>query len=269
MTSSETKGSTEYIKEKLLRHEQCIKKTTFYTLIIAFLSKQKFKYIRCLALGSPTDEFQPLYQLALLELIILKFDIPSTNVSVYDPVFTPDDLKLFKDLGDYKIESENNWPSSLTLFYMPHAPRSMTEKLIVEKEPLSILGNDLSVTIGTLSAAKFLERYPTLATIVHFSEKKEPSKNLAPDFTVVTSRRNKRRPNKLVYTPPPLKYDIASLYFEDVEITRFASPENIPWKDSFSDLAFNHLIAKQNVEGDNYSTPVQNADIERSKDNPA
>lgn len=242
MNPTVTKTLLQKTKEKLLHHTQCFEGSEFYSLTIELLSKFDFMYIRCLALGSPTEEFQPLYQLALLELIRAEFEIPKTNVSLYDPAFTSDDLELFKELGNYTIEEENNWDSSSTLYYMPHAPRSMTEKLLTDKRPQWILGNDLSVTIGTLSSAKFLETYPTLATIVHLSEQKEPTIKQGSDFTVVTNKRTRKRPNKLVYTPPPLTYDTDSLYFKDVKISRIESPENASWKDSFSDLAFNQLM---------------------------
>lgn len=239
-----TSNDTQHITDKLLRHKKCIQSSLLYTDTIELLKPLKFDRIRCLALGSPCEEFQALYQLALLELLIDEFNILPNFVSIYDPAFTEKDESMFKDNG-FIVESNNDWDSGSTLFYMPHAPRSMTEILLNEKKPLYILGNDSSVTIGTLSSAKFLEKYPTLATIVHLHEQKEPQKKPDDNFIVASGRRRKNKQNKLVYVAPELEYDIESMYFKDINITRILSPESPAWNDSFSDFALNTFTSKE------------------------
>lgn len=252
------------IKRKLRRHTDYVKNTCLYDQTIHLLKPVSFTHIRCLALGSPTEEFQALYQLALLDLLIKEFSIKTENISLYDPAFTDNDIQLFTELG-FEVKSSCQWDNKTTLYFMPHAPRSMTEVLINQERLLFILGNDLSVTIGTLSRAKFLETYPTLATITHICEKNvEKLQKLEKleklecvetlekldmkpkdDFKVVKNGRRRRRPNKLVYTEPELSYDLNAIFFEDVKIVRINSPDTAIWKDSFSDLALNILVCRK------------------------
>lgn len=238
-----TSNDTQHIKDKLIRHKKCIESSLLYKNTKELLEPLKFDRIRCLALGSPCDEFQALYQLALLELLVEEFHIQPKLVSMYDPAFTENDVSLITD-KKYLVQSKCDWDSESTLYYMPHAPRSLTEIIMNDKKPLWILGNDSSVTIGTLSSAKFLEKYPTLATIVHLHEQKVPQKKPDDDFKVVTGRRRKSKPNKLVYVPPALVYNTESMYFKDIDITRITGPDNSAWNDSFSDLALNIFTKK-------------------------
>lgn len=237
----------ELTQEKLLRHKKCIQTTLFYEKTLEKLSHLGFVRIRCLALGSPTEEFQSLYQLALLELLAENYNIAANKISLYDPVFTELDLRLFEN-SNYSVQPECGWDSSKTLFYLPHAPRDVIEILLNEKQPLWILGNDLSMTIGTLSSEVFLEKYPTLATIVHTQESLLATNC---NFQVVT-RRRKKRLNKIVYQAPELLYELEKMYFSRVEIFRLESPENALWKNSFSDLAFNHLLKKDCINDDHH-----------------
>lgn len=68
--------------------------------------------VRCLALGSPCESVNALYQLAILELLRVRLGVCAESVSVWDPVFTPDDVQLFGRLGylvaehDLKDEKE-------------------------------------------------------------------------------------------------------------------------------------------------------------------
>ena len=236
-------SALQTIQEQLLRHRECIRSSKLHELVETRLRPFRIRHIRCLALGSPTSVFQPLHQLALLDVLREDLGMPRTAVSVYDPAFTPLDRILLQEHCGYTVEEDCFWDSSFTLYYMPHASRSMTETLLNDKKPILMLGNDLSVTIGTLNLAKFLESYPTLATIVHLVEKKLPVATSDEKFTQVKCRR-KRRPKKLVYASPELVYDTEGMYFTDVEIQRIASPKNAPWRDSFSDLAFNRLFVR-------------------------
>lgn len=74
--------------------------------------------VRCLALGSPCESVNALYQLAILELLRERLGVCSENVSVWDPVFTPDDVQLFGRLGylvaehDLKDEKESGGQES-------------------------------------------------------------------------------------------------------------------------------------------------------------
>lgn len=210
--------------------------------LIDLLEPIKFNRIRCLALGSPSTEFQALYQLALLKLLTDKLSIDS--VTCYDPVFTDSDTQLLEGLRFSVDSMELDDPAivSSTLYYMPHVPRSFTETFIKDIQPTYILGNDLTVTAGSLSKVKFLEQLPTLATLLHLAAG-EDQKPKDDGFSVVSSRRRKKS-SKLVYKEPVLEYPVDEVYFRGVEITRITSDSDLPWKDSFSDMAFNIILRK-------------------------
>ncbi|PVH23217.1 hypothetical protein CXQ85_002946 [Candidozyma haemuli] len=172
-----------------------------------------------------------------------KFKVSS--ISCYDPAFLPEDTQLLEKL-EFTVDSEEiSDPSSVaeTLYYMPHAPRSFTETFIKDIQPKWILGNDLNVTAGTLTKAKFLEQLPTLATIQYLIGDGEDVKPKDDGFSVVSSRRKKKN-SKLVYKEPVLEYPVGEMYFSKVEISRIKSDSNQPWKDSFSDMALNVIVAK-------------------------
>ncbi|GEQ67536.1 hypothetical protein JCM33374_g1201 [Metschnikowia sp. JCM 33374] len=258
------------LQEKLEKHEQSIASSGLFTHTISALKPLQFTKIRCLALGSPTSEFQALYQLAYLKLIALEFNIDAEQVSLYDPAFSNDDTYFLSTELHYVIESPENFcpdlkSTSQMLYYMPHSPRSLTETILTEFKPRWFLANDFSVTMGTLTKAKFLSELPNLANLVHLYEKQKGEKNMKnthdnqkgkPDedsnnndgFAPVVSRRRRNRPKNIVYVEPELVYDSQNTYFCGLEIERIQGDANAPWKDSFSDLALNVIIPKKDNE---------------------
>lgn len=241
------------VRQRLQRHEETISASGLFHASVSALENLPFSRIHCLALGSPTLEFQALFQLAYLTLLANKFGIAADKIDLYDPVFDENDKHLLETVLRYRIADvlpgEN---SKTTLYYMPHAPRSVTDMFIASIEPRWILGNDVTVTMGTLGKARFLAEYPTLATLVHLAEtlSKEPEgQNEKPEldgFQVAGRRRRGNRKN--VYVEPKCEYDLASMYFGRVTVERFVSPGNAPWKDSFSDLALNTIFTKSELE---------------------
>lgn len=244
-------ASLEVIEKRLADHIQTLSASEFLASSFELLRGIPFKRIRCLALGSPTLEFQALFQLAYLKLIAKEFEIPLLNVSLYDPVFTADDEHLLSTIEHYIVEDKHIVPKNSTpdiLYFMPHAPRSVTNLLLHTAAPIWILGNDVRVTMGTLSKLKFLLEYPYLAKLVHLSELGSPRQPVSAasltldEFTVV--RRKKKRPGKNVYVEPELDYDLVEVYFDHVTISRIESPLSAPWSSSFSDLALNVIRSK-------------------------
>ncbi|CAN6625196.1 hypothetical protein TRVA0_010S01244 [Trichomonascus vanleenenianus] len=114
------------------------------------IEKGEIKTIRCLALGSPIDtacSSAAMYQLALLQLIQSDLEVKKDNISVYDPVFEPMDLELFQKLG-YAISETDpediiNDHYKNCLFYMPHAPTSLTNEILANREIKMIIGNNI------------------------------------------------------------------------------------------------------------------------------
>ncbi|KAF8844924.1 hypothetical protein BDN67DRAFT_893784 [Paxillus ammoniavirescens] len=100
--------------------------------------------ILCLGLGSPCSSRDARAQLALLNQLCTFSNIGSANVSVYDPVFTEADRRLFQVLGmqcpsDIKASDEAH-PFVLTevkhsldgptILYMPHCDLKLYEIVI-------------------------------------------------------------------------------------------------------------------------------------------
>lgn len=259
------------VQLRLSQREAILANSDFFSRSLAVLEDVGFNHIHCLALGSPTKEFQALYQLAFLKLLVKKF--ATAQVLVYDPVFDENDAHLLESVLGYRIaDVSKDDDASATLYYMPHAPRSVTDKFIATIQPRWILGNDVTVTMGTLGKARFLAEYPTLATLVHVAVKDEKKtvlsdqdgkeagktgtseeetlhkekttdhdRGTSADGFRVAGRRRKR---KNVYVEPVLEYDVDLAYFELVVVKRLEGSASEAWKDSFSDLALNIIVGK-------------------------
>lgn len=124
--------------------------------------------IRCLALGPPSDTastMPAMYQLALLQLLTELLRVPNTHVSVWDPVFSDMDKSILEKSG-YQVSPElPNVELNCCLFYMPHAPLSLTNDILatLEKSKISIILGNLLTTYDTrVSPADLEEKYPYL-----------------------------------------------------------------------------------------------------------
>ncbi|OBA21041.1 SRR1-domain-containing protein [Metschnikowia bicuspidata var. bicuspidata NRRL YB-4993] len=244
----------ESLAAKLQKHEQCVAQSDLYTHTVTLLRPLKFTMIRCLALGSPTQEFQALYQLAYLKLLASSCNIEAKNISCYDPAFLAEDTQFLANALGYVVEAPEEYcpgpeTTGSTLYYMPHAPRTLTESVLAQHRPRWLLANDFSVTMGTLTKARFLQECPTLATLVHLFDQNTAQKLAEPaqedGFVRVVSRKRRSRPRKNVYVEPELEYDVPGKYFRDVHISRIKADAGAPWRDSFSDLALNVVVPKE------------------------
>ncbi|KAA8915406.1 hypothetical protein TRICI_002439 [Trichomonascus ciferrii] len=131
----------------------------------------EIKSIRCLALGPPSDTastMPAMYQLALLQILAEQLDVPETNVSVWDPVFSDMDKTILEKSG-YLVAEE--FPSSVELdtclFYMPHAPLSLTNDTLAslaQAKTSIILGNLLTTYDTRVSPRDLEQKYPYLNT---------------------------------------------------------------------------------------------------------
>lgn len=115
----------------------CIKET-------AENNNKKKIHVRCLALGSPTESLNAMFQLALLNLLVDKLGIVRNQVSMWDPVFEPMDKELFEKLG-YKVREEEDESvledtNNVILYYMIHSPPFLTEKIL--KQHIQLKDND-------------------------------------------------------------------------------------------------------------------------------
>ncbi|EDO18704.1 hypothetical protein Kpol_1055p61 [Vanderwaltozyma polyspora DSM 70294] len=220
--------------------------------------------VRCLAIGDFQEDFPARYQLAfLLECLNwLREELASDlQVSIYDPVFSPENLKYLESLGPcWSIDSDPpaDWKdhTNTTLFFLPHAPLDLTETVIVQEHPKLWLANNLIQHTDRYTKSQLFEKYPTLSKLVHIlsenesaaliENKNKDNKNDDDEgFTTFTSKKKKRSRNKNVYREPVIDYDSIDSYFKTCRLlTTFDNGtqlKNSPWNHSFSDLAF-HVI---------------------------
>lgn len=92
-------------------------------------------HILCLGLGSPNASVNARMQLALLLDICDALSIKPSQVSIYDPVFSEEDLEFLKRL-EFDLLSEASKPETHvistfpTILYMPHCDREVYESVL-------------------------------------------------------------------------------------------------------------------------------------------
>lgn len=216
--------------------------------------------IRCLAIGAIHDDFPARYQLAfLLEAheTIQKLKDEKVLVSIYDPVFTEEDILYIKKLGiNWTIDEEHsiwNGNSDSTLFFLPHAPLNLTEIVLREECPKYWLANNIIQHTDRYTKQQLNDKYPLTSKLVNINLSiknaskeavlKKNTQNLD-CFTTFTSKR-KRRNNKLISKEPTIDYEAIKSYFNSCDIISTFENGSLlkekPWNNSFSDLAF-HII---------------------------
>ncbi|VVT51083.1 uncharacterized protein SAPINGB_P002978 [Magnusiomyces paraingens] len=162
-------------------------------------SQTPISIVRCLALGSPTDSHNAMYQLALLGLLLNHLGLPSSSVSCWDPVFTPADLKLFDRLGYTVSQTDPEEPqiakpnTSATLYYVIHSPPLLTEKVLARANESSlrtvVIGNNLTTYTNHHSDAELSEKYPVLFKAIEDVDGNEESKYW--EFRVIPDKLSK------------------------------------------------------------------------------
>ncbi|KAK6458741.1 SRR1-domain-containing protein [Scheffersomyces xylosifermentans] len=206
--------------------------------------------IRCLALGSPTESRNALYQLAYLMELAAYLLID--QVSIYDPVFNEKDVYLFEKHLSYVVEAEKptNFKDTETLYFLPHAPLELTDILIKEEKPLFLLSNDVVSHTDRYTKQKLFETFPVISYLVSLSQSpKYPGSNDKvedeEEFVVVQPKKNNRK-NKNLFHEPVIDYSKLDCYFDQAQVMKFTSNfrKNDDWGNSFSDLAFHVLHQK-------------------------
>lgn len=224
------------------------------------------KAIRCLAIGSFTEDFPARYQLALLLEIIDYFEctsgISSLLVSIYDPLFTSQDEDFIKKNGSFWSIDETlppeHFESDSTLFFLPHAPLDLTESVIVKERPKYFLANNIIQHTDRYTALQLNRKYPILSKLINVLDSSQNGtgkanningENLYKDdgfTTKVSKKKNRRnRNNNYIFEEPCIDYSLIDSYFHDCKIlTNFNNGQHLkdkPWINSFSDLTF-HII---------------------------
>ncbi|KAK9479604.1 hypothetical protein V1514DRAFT_11843 [Lipomyces japonicus] len=111
--------------------------------------------IRCLALGRPSESETSLFQTALLLALAAKLNINLQNVTLWDPDFQADDVEILHLLGLSVTQNDGETGKLLrptaeqvanrqnTLYYMPHAPIFLVDRIIGLGGVRFVLGNDV------------------------------------------------------------------------------------------------------------------------------
>lgn len=221
--------------------------------------------IRCLAIGSFTDDFPARYQLALLlemvEYIKCTNELDKVLVSVFDPVFTDDDKNFIQSLGSmWTIDEEmpsKNFNNDSTFYFLPHAPLDLTEHVLIAEKPKYYLANNIIQHTDRYTASQLHGKYPVISKLVHLIQKNEDRitkdtetnrDDTATDgFTTFVSKRNRKnkKNDKYIFKEPAIDYSAIETYFKEAKVvTDFNNGEHLkdkPWVNSFSDLTF-HII---------------------------
>lgn len=134
--------------------------------------------ILCLGLGSPSVSRASRMQLSLLHEICNRLNMPSSAVSLYEPVFTPDDITGLQQLGfeakgDEEARSAIHILSSPTILFMPHCDAELYQSILQLNQEginrLIFVGNQLEDYLLQYDTSRLEENYPTLKSIVSCS----------------------------------------------------------------------------------------------------
>lgn len=225
------------MKASLEKKKHTIKSSTLYENISQTLQPHKISKIRCVALGSPSQEEPALYQLALLLLIVEENSIKSQNVSVYDPVFTQLDIDFFKSLNFEVSEDYLPKDDEATLFFLPHAPLNLTNSVILSQNPKLLLSNNIQTHTERLTKLELFEKYPIMSKLVNLLQ---PQGDKTDGFEAVVKKKS-RKSQRNKFVEPTIDYSKIDSYFENIEIISFKDFEEGEWLNSFTDLAFHRI----------------------------
>ncbi|CAR26577.1 hypothetical protein ZYGR_0H03950 [Zygosaccharomyces rouxii] len=238
--------------EVLGEYRDEIKKSQMFKELCQSLEayRQHIVRVRCLALGSFHEEFSAKWQLALLMELLDYLNASNPLVSVYDPVFTEEDLKFVSQLErwsvDENLSAEWNEDSSRTLFFLPHAPLDLTELVLDKEQPKYWLANHFIAHTDRYTKVQLFEKYPLISKLINSLSATGPRRDQMAsqdEFTTFVPRR--KRKNRQAYQEPKLDYSRINSKFQKCELLQdFQQGDllrNQPWVNSFSDLAL-HLI---------------------------
>ncbi|CCH45961.1 SRR1-like protein [Wickerhamomyces ciferrii] len=235
--TNESNQST--LKESLEKKKQIVLESQLYEEIIQSLHPHKFTKIRCVALGSPSQEEPALYQLSLLQSLASKFNIDSKNISIYDPVFSKLDKAVFESWNYEISESYDSLNPNDVLFFLPHAPLNLTNHIISTNNPKLLLANNILTHTDRLTKSELFVKYPLLSKLSSLiTINKNESNN--DGFEAVVKKKTRKQKNKFI--EPTIDNSKVESYFSSIDIISFKEFENGQWANSFTDLAFHSIL---------------------------
>ncbi|KAK9464501.1 hypothetical protein V1512DRAFT_268231 [Lipomyces arxii] len=126
------------------RMRAVIIQTKFYAVLKQYVMAvaSDVTEIRCLALGRISETEISKWQTAVLDC--LRAELGVQKVSCYDPDFVELDKEIM-GLMNIEVTGEHvELVRSRTLYYMPHAPIFLVDRIMGEPEVKFVLGNDVS-----------------------------------------------------------------------------------------------------------------------------
>ncbi|CAI4035308.1 hypothetical protein SMKI_12G4590 [Saccharomyces mikatae IFO 1815] len=218
------------------------------------------KKIRCVAIGNFKNDFPATYQFALLLEIVNYIESENArdiHISIYDPIFTQEEIQYLKSLGskwvmEEEFSANNASDYESVLYFLPHAPLNLTESILSSQRPHLWLANNIILHTDRYTKAVLCEKYPHLGKLVHYLEPNialEAKKHDdADDFTTFIPKRKRKYKNnssRLRVKLPEIDYDTIATKFTSCQIlTDFDGGKYLkeePWINSFSDLTL-HAI---------------------------
>ncbi|EIW60570.1 uncharacterized protein TRAVEDRAFT_165463 [Trametes versicolor FP-101664 SS1] len=143
----------------------------------AFAASDAAPDVLCLGLGSPASSRDACAQLAFLLAACDDLSIDHTKVSVYDPVFAEQDLRLLTLLGLTALP-ENRQASyglrSPTIVFMPHCDLHLYENLLRENwtrarlPHVLLIANRLREYAESIPSRKLASEHPCVARLTPF-----------------------------------------------------------------------------------------------------
>ncbi|KAI0361882.1 hypothetical protein OH77DRAFT_1440886 [Trametes cingulata] len=143
----------------------------------AFAASDAAPDVLCLGLGSPASSRDARAQLAFLLAACDDLSIDRTKVSVYDPVFVEEDLRLLAQLRLTPLP-ENRHASyglrSPTIVFMPHCDLHLYENLLRENwsrthlANVLLIANRLSEYAESIPSRKLASEHPCVARLAPY-----------------------------------------------------------------------------------------------------
>jgi len=149
--------------------------------------------VLCLGLGSPSCSQEARAQLAFLVSICDGCDIQRRKVSIYDPVFTEDDMQLLRNL-EFHCLTHNKTEYTLinpTILFMPHCDRNLYENVLRANwtserlQNILFIANRFSDYADHIPTRKLMAESPCLTRIASCLDSRE-----LPTFTSLATAFN-------------------------------------------------------------------------------
>ncbi|KIM80814.1 hypothetical protein PILCRDRAFT_518728 [Piloderma croceum F 1598] len=138
--------------------------------------------VLCLGLGSPSCSRDARAQLAFLVSTCDSCGIDRRKVSIYDPVFTEDDVKLLRDLQFNCLTDDKQAKYPLlnpTLLFMPHCDRNLYENVLRANwtqerlQNMLLIANCFSEYVDNIPSHKLTVESPCLTRIAPYLESRD------------------------------------------------------------------------------------------------